>query len=324
MFRREPCASRCRQVPTFRTSIGRQATLFRWRPYLPQLRWRTLQPIPPAVVSPQLAPVEPGPAQVAAPGLRHLWIAAAGLCLILAIGAAYWFGRYRPTALNEFWAPVKRADTPIVVCFPRYQVETMPLRSANDPEAIRSFSETTSAVNIDDLGPLVSLTGLLETMHQRFDLLGQDAATLTDLRRGPTVFLGAFDNAWTLRVTRRLRYRFNDDPDMKHFWIEDTQGAHTHWEIDRNQQVSTNNYRDYAVVARFTDPSTGQIAVVSAGIARGGTVAAGEFLTHSANLQAVSAQLPRDWQNKSMEFVLSTEIIDGRSAPPKVEAMYFW
>jgi hypothetical protein len=25
-----------------------------------------------------------------------------------------------------------------------------------------------------------------------------------------------------------------------------------------------------------------------------------------------------------MEFVLSTEIIDGRSSPPKVEATYFW
>jgi len=25
-----------------------------------------------------------------------------------------------------------------------------------------------------------------------------------------------------------------------------------------------------------------------------------------------------------MEFVLSTEIIDGRSAPPKIEAAYFW
>jgi hypothetical protein len=25
-----------------------------------------------------------------------------------------------------------------------------------------------------------------------------------------------------------------------------------------------------------------------------------------------------------MEFVLSTEIIDGRSSPPKIEATYFW
>jgi len=31
--------------------------------------------------------------------------------------------------------------------------------------------------------------------------------------------------------------------------------------------------------ARFQDANTGKIAIVSAGIARGGTVAAGEFLT---------------------------------------------
>jgi hypothetical protein len=59
-------------------------------------------------------------------------------------------------------------------------------------------------------------------------------------------------------VTRGLRYRFGNDQEMKHFWIEDTQGARTHWQIDRGQQVTTNNYRDYVIVARFVNPTTGQ------------------------------------------------------------------
>ena len=182
-----------------------------------------------------------------------------------------------------------------------------------------------NGVILDDLQPLVSLSGLIETRHQRYDLKGEDSTTLTDLRQGPAIFLGAFDNAWTLRLTRGLRFRFGNDPQMTHFWIEDAQSpAHTRWGIDRNVQEATNNYRDYALVARFRDANTGRLAVVAAGIARGGTIAAGEFLTQPANMAAIIAQAPKNWEGKNMEFVLSTEIIDGRSSPPKVEATYFW
>jgi hypothetical protein len=259
------------------------------------------------------------------PAPRHspskIGLALASLVFLLMAGWAW--ARSRPSALDRFWAPVLDPADSVVVCFPRSQIDTITLRNAASPEETQHFQEQTSALMLDDLQPLVSIAGLLETRHQRYTLMGQDLATLTDLRRGPTIFLGAFDNAWTLRVTRGLRYRFGNDADMKHFWIEDTQSP-ARWQIDRGQQMATNNYRDYAIVARFVDASTGQIAVVSAGIARGGTVAAGEFLTRPDNMQAIKAKAPGSWSGQNMELVLSTEIIDGRSAPPKIEATYFW
>jgi hypothetical protein len=178
---------------------------------------------------------------------------------------------------------------------------------------------------VDDLQPLASITGLLTMHHQPYLLAGGDAVTLTDLRRGPAIFIGAYDNEWTLRMTRGLRYRFGNDADMTHFWIEDTQSpTHMRWGIDRGLQQATNNYRDYAIVARFLDANTGKLAVVSAGIARGGTVAAGEFLTVPHNIELIKSRAPRNWDGQNMEFVLSTEIIDGRSSPPRIEAAYFW
>jgi hypothetical protein len=242
------------------------------------------------------------------------------ICVLTGIWA---WKQAHPPALDRFWGPVLSGGDSVVVCFPRTEVQTITLRSAADPEATQHFQEQMSALMVDDLEPLVSLAGLLEMRHQRYTLMGEDTATLTDLRRAPTIFVGAFDNAWTLRVTRGLRYRFGNDPDMKHFWIEDTQST-ARWQIDRTQQIATNNYRDYAIVARFVDGSTGQLAVVAAGIARGGTVAAGEFLTQPGNMEKVKARAPKNWYGKNMEFVLSTEIIDGRSAPPKIEATYFW
>jgi len=51
----------------------------------------------------------------------------------------------------------------------------------------------------------------------------------------------------------------------------------TDWVIDRAQLQATNNHRDYAIVTRFTDTNTGKIAIVAAGVGRGGTIAAGDI-----------------------------------------------
>jgi len=112
---------------------------------------------------------------------------------------------------------------------------------------------------------------------------------------------------------------------MTQFWIEDTQSHNQlRWSVDRAVQQTTHNYRDYAIVARFRDANTGKLAVVAAGIARGGTVAAGEFLTQPGDMEAIESRAPKNWAGENMEFVLSTEIIDGNSSPPKIVAMYFW
>ena len=233
--------------------------------------------------------------------------------------------RSRPTTLDRFWSPVLNTSESVVVCFPQSSIDGITLRNAADPLQQRRLEEKMSGVVVDDLQPLVSLSGLLEMRHQRYNLMGEEAATLTDLRQGPAIFVGAFDNPWTLRLTRGLRFRFGNDPQMTQFWIEDTQSpAKTRWGVDRTVQQATNNYRDYAIVARFRDANTGQLAVIAAGIARGGTVAAGEFLTQPGNMDSIRSQAPKDWAGDNMEFVLSTEIIDGRSSPPKVEATYFW
>jgi hypothetical protein len=254
---------------------------------------------------------------------RKLWAIAV---VLLTLGIAVWAWMHlRRTTLESFWSPVLSPGESVVVCFPQGHINGITLRDAANPLQQNQLTEQMNAVVLDDLQPLVSLAGLLEMRHQRYSLRGEDATTLTDLRQGPAIFLGAFDNPWTLRLTRGLRFRFGNDPEMTRFWIEDTEGPErTHWAIDRKVQEATNNYRDYAIVARFRDANTGQIAVVVAGIARGGTIAAGEFLTQAADMDAVRSQVPKGWEGQNMEFVLSTEIIDGRPSPPKVEKTYFW
>ena len=154
---------------------------------------------------------------------------------------------------------------------------------------------------------------------------GEGATNLDDLRHGPAVFVGAFDNAWTLRLTNPLRYHFANDDNMTHLWIVDTLApAQRRWVIDRSVQMATNNYRDYAIVARFIDSNTGKLAVILAGIGRGGTRAAGELLTDPSNLVQLEQTARAAGDKSNMEIVLSTQIINGEPGTPKIEATYFW
>jgi hypothetical protein len=94
--------------------------------------------------------------------------------------------------------------------------------------------------------------------------------------------------------------------------------------LNRVQQQTTNIYQDYAIVARFMDPNTGKLAVVAAGIGRGGTIAAGEFLTDPGNLAQLAGAARAAGNKTNMEVILSTQIIGGDPGTPKIEDTYFW
>ncbi len=130
---------------------------------------------------------------------------------------------------------------------------------------------------------------------------------------------------WTLRLTSPLRFHFANDPEMTQFWIEDRANPGKHgWVLDRSVQQQTGTYKDYAIVARLIDPNTDQYVVVAAGLARGGTVAAGEFLVDSRRMNDMLSQVPSNWKQKNVEIVLETQVIQGRSGPPRIAAVHVW
>lgn len=271
---------------------------------------------------------EATPAQAQMPALRRFVLAAALPCAAF-LGAGVvllWQTIAMPALTRGFWTPVLTSADPVLFCIAdQNQYSAIALRDAADPSRQVTLRDNLTAVVIDDLSPIVRIAGILQSNGKKYSLRGEGATNLMDLRNGPTVFVGAFDNAWTLRLTRGLRFHFANNADMTQFRVVDgTAPDKNQWVVNRTEQMTTRNYRDFAIVARFTDPTTGKLAIVVAGIARGGTIAAGEFLTDPGNLVQLQRILQAAGGRKNMELVLSTQVIDGESGTPRVEATYYW
>ncbi len=279
-----------------------------------------------------LAAETPAPLALASarkPDARHshvmLVIACAAVALLSVASVLLWQSLHR-SATDTFWEPVFAANDPVLLCIAdQLQYSTIALRDAAEPTHQSLLSDKLTAIVVDDVYATVKVAGLLQARRKQYSLKGEGATNLQDLRNGPTVFIGAFDNAWTLRMTNNLRYHFANNPEMTKMSIVDsTAPAKTQWVLDRSVQMATNNYRDYAIIARFTDSNTGKLAVVVAGVGRGGTIAAGEFLTDAGDLTQLQHAAQAAGDKKNMEIVLSTQIIDGEPGSPKMEAAYFW
>jgi hypothetical protein len=166
------------------------------------------------------------------------------------------------------------------------------------------------------------LAGLLQAKGKPFNIRGESSTTFEDVRNGPVILIGAFNNDWSLRLTGPRRFTFERDGDT--FWIKDQQNP-----ADRTHAV---NYvtpymqltEDYALISRVLDPVTERMVVLAGGLTGYGTIAAGEFLTHPGYADAIRAHAPRNWERKNVQILISTKVINGKSGPPKVLVTHVW
>jgi hypothetical protein len=141
------------------------------------------------------------------------------------------------------------------------------------------------------------------------------------------VFIGAFNNEWTMQMMRPLRYTFS-----KTFQGQDTvvdtirdrdHPDNTQWKLV-NAWPDWNMPADYAVVTRLRDPNTDRMVIVAAGITHFGTQAAGEFLTNADYFADAASKLPANWSKKNLQIVLQVPVMRGEGGRPRVLATYVW
>jgi hypothetical protein len=259
--------------------------------------------------------------------------------LLLGLAGGYWLRVYRQArmpipvspyqALDDFWQPLTTGPATVTFCLGEpardSSKDTDPAQAIEHPkltEPLYFRLRQSGLFALADVVTLTRLNGVLERNHKAFRVSAASEASFAQLREGPAVFIGAFDNLWTMRLTRDLRFGF-DSINGNAFIVDRKSLTNTTWFTawDLPYQKLA---RDYAIVARFRDSLTGQPVVIAAGISEEGTEAAGELISNPADLDTLLRNAPANWRNMNVEAVIETQVIDGHDGPPQLRAVEFW
>jgi hypothetical protein len=238
--------------------------------------------------------------------------------------------RSRDKGINYFWNPVIASGNPALIVIGVHSldntgqdkpVNTQASSGQDENESMLTSMIRSDMVPVSDIVSYSKVTDLLTRRNSVYRTKGSADTKIEDLRQGPVILIGGLDNVWTMRLVSPLRYTFFASTKLESE-IRDNKDSSRVWKFN-NMQSATGNTRDYAIVASYFDPTIEQHVLIVAGIGKAGTQAAAEFLT--------SNQHPETWlaeskppQNKNIELVLSTEILDGEPGPPHVLASAVW
>ncbi len=268
------------------------------------------------------------------------------LCLLLAGGALFLMHLRKADAIGRFWRPMMSSpQTPAMILGGRManfsRGNGIPLADGNplsegaplsgnaassNLQGSTAPGERTNTIAVGDAISFARVASVLSKRGSSYAAASAAQTSLEDLRARPTILFGAYNNAWTLHAADRLRYRLKFDKLPGYFiWIEDTQvGSQARWGIDCTLPLAQVTH-DYAIVARYFDQNTEQEVVIAAGLRENGTTAASEFLTSNRYLSQLDQFAPKgDWAKRNLEAVIETEVVGGRSGPPRVVAATFW
>jgi hypothetical protein len=289
--------------------------------YVPEIR----------IVAPDIRPVpteEPRPfvpmteaqKHESRPILMRPWLVGGGLVLVAFVSFALGFHPWSTkTSVEKFWAPIVEAPNPVLLCIGGNQF-THP--SALGTSGGTQRSDSAAFVPLRDVTAVARVAGVLQMLRKEYRIQADSTTSFADLRGGPVVLIGSYNNDWTIRLTGPQPFRFKQSGDTR--WIADRQNpARKDWSVNLTTPIPQLT-EDYALVSRLLDPTTDRITVVAAGLRSYGTSAAGEFLTNPAYLTAIVKGAPRNWDHKNLQVVLATKVINGNSGPPRIVAIYFW
>jgi hypothetical protein len=272
------------------------------------------------------APAKPAPTVVeeeTASNTRPRWFLGVAwtAAVILLCGLAYSiFHRPAPTALDLFWAPLFASHEPVLLLIGGVTPEDSQMAA---PVTVVDLQRA-ERVAFADAETLSRITGMMMKKGKPVHIRRQQSAKLEDLREGPVVLIGAFNNEWTLRITGQARYRFQRDLAANESWIFDRDHpSDRKWLVQQGKPYRSVT-KDYALVSRMLDPTTGELVVTAAGLTKYGTAAAGEFLSEPHYMEEVLRSAPKNWPAANMQIVLSTALVSESSGPPHVIATYFW
>jgi hypothetical protein len=262
----------------------------RYSPSFQELR-AAVSPAPLAVVSSNA---------ISGAGRRRMWVWIA-LTMLATLALTVLARRtWQPPAqpFDVFWWPLLQQKTPTLI--------VMPVR-----DKYVGLGDSAAAF---DLGALMGKQG--HPAHVR--IAGK--LEFADLCDSGAVLIGAYTNRWTTEILKDARYRFGLSGDNPA--VIDSKGGRV-WTLGANTSDENEN-KDYMIIGRVLQNSTGQFVVTAAGLTQYGTGEAGRILTTPDLLTGILAGLPAVWRTRNLELVLHSETVGDFPGPPTVVAWWIW
>ncbi|MGD0345379.1 MAG: hypothetical protein ABSA85_01415 [Terracidiphilus sp.] len=248
----------------------------------------------------------------------------------LAVALGYsWLHKTTPEDL--FWKPVVDTPGPVLVAVgdhPNGPPTVPDAESAATTVTPVPSSDSSQTVPFADTVTIARVVGALEARNKKVLIRRGSSSSFSDLREGAVVLIGAFNNEWSLRLTRQLRYSLAMDADKHLIYIRDAKNPSSRlWSWGTNQPrepvtgANSPKLQDFALISRIHDSETGHVVVVIGGLYTYGTETAGEFLTNPDLMQAIATQAQPGGGSQNLQIVLGTTVTDGTPGPPKVLAV---
>jgi hypothetical protein len=252
---------------------------------------------------------------------KRVWWVAAVVVLLVAIAAGFLW-KYRgtspQTAVDAFWAPVIHDQHTVILC------------TGSSAFAPNNYSGVTTAdktieypfVSMQAASAISQISSTLEHSGVATQLLPSATTSLPDLREHSVILLGGYNNDWTLRLLQPLRFHFMPYTADGNESIVDQKQPQAHWDRDTSKPYSSAD--DYAIVARFRDPTIDGWVVVLAGEGRNGTEAAAQFVASPHYMELLKDSIGSGFASRNLEAVLKVSVIEGKTGAPSILAVYSW
>ena len=225
-------------------------------------------------------------------------------------------------AVDELWDPLLQTTRPVLIVLGTTHPDKMQRESAQT-----TFNDSVKRpyhhVSVSIALALAHLAGVLEQKGRGYEVKEAPDTSLTDIRSRSVILVGASNNDWTLRLIQPLRIHFSFGPDGVGQIEDAANPRQTGWVLDNSRPYSSVT-TDYAIVARFHDPTVEGTVMVVAGVGPYGTEAAGEFVQSPQAIEQLARMLPSGWQRKNIEVVLKSNVIGGQAGPPILLSAITW
>ena len=303
----------------------RQELLISYLPgsYVPEFSQRSEPAVVDSAAAAAPASLSPFRSRLPVSLLAALALAAGVIATVATMEVIKGRGTAAPDAVARFWAPILESSSPVLICIGdpvSAGTGAAPATRRPDNLTIDEFLRSNS-VRYTDSVTLALLAGELRTRGKPFHIRRPAATELKDLREGPVVLIGGFNNPWTLRLGEGQRFTLASDD--KGPYISDRERPDDRqWQMDAPGRLLKNLQETYGLITRVQDPATGHSVLTVAGLVLG-TSAAAECLIDADCIRSAEG-LAGDLAGKNVQIVVSAAVIGEDAGAPRVVATHSW